>query len=360
MDTQPEVTWSMRPLLVDFLIEMHSAFDFRPETLYLGAGLLDRYLSKRVVLKKHYQLAGAASLWIASKYEDAKDSVPNASELVTMCCNALDESAFHQMEAHILGTLQYAVGRPSHETWLRLHLSQGHIVQDPNFVRIAATARMGMEISLYHREMVPLAPSSVAKGALWFAQTLFSSAEGPGAFDPGQMADLEPAACETVRLLHYVFRHDDVSKIVCRKHATAYKAVQHALRTLYQRHRSSSMLNPSPQRLSNVLTTPARGRGPESDACMSPTPALWLTPQTVTTTMDEDDSGPLTPSTVLSPLPGCAPGSMSTSMDIDVNMDNSMEMSPSACSMTRSKSAAHLSVVPATGPRIVADNAHGF
>lgn len=87
----------MRPYLVDFLIEIHQQHRLRPETLYLALNIVDRYVSKRIVFKKHYQLVGCAALWIAAKFEDAKDRVPTVPELCQMCCGAYDESAFLQV-----------------------------------------------------------------------------------------------------------------------------------------------------------------------------------------------------------------------------------------------------------------------
>lgn len=53
IDQQPELQWYMRPYLVDFLIEIHQQFRLRPETLYLALNIVDRYVSKRIVFKKH-------------------------------------------------------------------------------------------------------------------------------------------------------------------------------------------------------------------------------------------------------------------------------------------------------------------
>lgn len=58
IDMQPELEWYMRPYLVDFLIEIHQQHALRPETLYLAINIVDRYVSKRIVFKKHYQLVG--------------------------------------------------------------------------------------------------------------------------------------------------------------------------------------------------------------------------------------------------------------------------------------------------------------
>ena len=57
MDQQPELQWHMRGHLLDFLLEIHLHFRLRPETLYLTLSILDRYVSRRIVYKKHYQVS---------------------------------------------------------------------------------------------------------------------------------------------------------------------------------------------------------------------------------------------------------------------------------------------------------------
>lgn len=45
---------------------------------------------------------GCAALWIAAKFEDAKDKVPTVKELADMCCGAYDATAFLQSELDVL------------------------------------------------------------------------------------------------------------------------------------------------------------------------------------------------------------------------------------------------------------------
>jgi hypothetical protein len=97
IDQQPELAWYMRPYLIDFLVEIHSQYRLRPETLYLAVNIADRYTAKRIVYKRHYQLVGCAALWIAAKFEDAKDRIPTVQDLCAMTCNAYDASAFIQV-----------------------------------------------------------------------------------------------------------------------------------------------------------------------------------------------------------------------------------------------------------------------
>ncbi|KAF8078450.1 cyclin [Lyophyllum atratum] len=168
MDQQPEIRWHMRPCLVDFLVEIHFTFRLRPETLYLTLNIVDRYVSRRIVYIKHYQLVGCAALWIAAKFEDAKERVPTVQDLAQICRETYEESAFIQMEGHVLSTIQWTLGHPTAEAWLRL-MCCGPIMEDP---KVQHVARFLMEITLFYREFVTYTPSSIALAALTLARFL--------------------------------------------------------------------------------------------------------------------------------------------------------------------------------------------
>lgn len=167
MDQQPEIRWHMRPCLVDFLVEVHLTFRLRPETLYLTLNIVDRYVSRRIVYIKHYQLVGCAALWIAAKFEDAKERVPTVHDLAQICRETYDETAFIQMEYHVLDTIQWIIGHPTAEAWLRLACCESGMMEDTKTQHVA---RFLMEITLFYREFVKFTPSAVAAGALILAR----------------------------------------------------------------------------------------------------------------------------------------------------------------------------------------------
>lgn len=168
MDMQPELEWYMRPFLVDFINEVHQQFRLQPETLYLTFNIIDRYISKRVVYRKHYQLVGCTALWIAAKFEDSKDRVPTVKDLSLMCCHAYEESAFIQMEGHVLNTIGWLLGHPTAEAFLRLECKQ----QAMQEAKIKHVAQYLMETTLYHRDFAGLGSSVVANGALTLARNI--------------------------------------------------------------------------------------------------------------------------------------------------------------------------------------------
>ncbi|KAG0280355.1 hypothetical protein BGZ95_010461, partial [Linnemannia exigua] len=168
MDLQPELTWDLRPLLVDFLIEIHNHFNLQPETLYLAMNMKDRYLSKRVVYKKHYQLVGMTSLWISSKYEDSKEKLPSVSQLCKLCSNTYDEAAFITMERHILKTLDYSLGHPTAEAFLKKDLEMSG--QDDQVLK--HVAQFLMELTMFQRCFLSFGSSTIAASALFLARSI--------------------------------------------------------------------------------------------------------------------------------------------------------------------------------------------
>ncbi|KAI9743613.1 MAG: hypothetical protein M1818_002929 [Claussenomyces sp. TS43310] len=165
IDIQEEIQWFMRPYLLDFLIEAHTFFQLLPETLYLAVNLLDRYCSRRVVYKRHYQLVGCASLLIAAKYGDRKERVPIIRELKSMCCSLYDEEMFTQMEWHVLNTLDWTIGAPTVDGFLQIFMQE-----DYDDIDVQHMAWYISEIALYHKEFVSVKPSVMARSSLALAR----------------------------------------------------------------------------------------------------------------------------------------------------------------------------------------------
>jgi hypothetical protein len=68
MDDQADITWPMRPVVMEWLVVIHDYFMLLPETLFLAVNYFDRFLSCSVVSLGKLQLVGATALFIAAKY----------------------------------------------------------------------------------------------------------------------------------------------------------------------------------------------------------------------------------------------------------------------------------------------------
>lgn len=287
MNVQPELHWYMRPYLVDFLIEIHQSFRLRPETLYLTMNLVDRYVSKRIVYKRHYQLVGCAALLIAAKFEDSKDRVPTVQELCQMCCNAYDPSAFTQMEGHVLSTLGWSLGHPTAETWLRYEYS----CAPPANASTHSVARFLLELTLFHERFVPMLPSALAAGAMLLARHICR--------DPRPLPHpLGAAATNAAAMIRqYADEHlNDLSMILVKKYSFSYYAEASTLAVDWLRRRAEQKQamaqSPSGYRMDVQSSDEEVDSNPSSDS----THSLFSTPsRSMARDEDEDDSLPLTP-----------------------------------------------------------------
>ncbi len=196
----------MRPYLLDFLIEAHSFFQLLPETLFLAVNLLDRYCSRRVVYKRHYQLVGCASLLIAAKYGDRKDRVPTIRELKSMCCSLYEEEMFTQMEWHVLNTLDWTIGHPTVDSFLQIFLTE-----DYDDAEVEHMAWYICEIALYYKEFVSTKPSVMARASHALARGILGRPElSDGAWDH----------IESLTLLNLSRQLHQPSQVLSRKYAS--------------------------------------------------------------------------------------------------------------------------------------------
>ena len=70
MESQKDLAWKMRGILVDWLMQVHSRFRLLPETLFLAVNIIDRFLSNRVLSLVKFQLVGVTAMFVAAKYEE--------------------------------------------------------------------------------------------------------------------------------------------------------------------------------------------------------------------------------------------------------------------------------------------------
>lgn len=180
----------MRPFLLDFMVETHGAFQLQPETLFLAVNLLDRYCSKRIVYKRHYQLIGCASLLVAAKYGDRKERVPTIRELKGMCCFLYDECMFMQMEEHLLDTLNWRLAHPTMEAFLQIA-----VAESGSDCEVEDMARYISEMAMYSRDFVSTLPSTMARSSLALAKCILGRAQSrltdwSSAYDPYIMVGL--------------------------------------------------------------------------------------------------------------------------------------------------------------------------
>lgn len=108
---QKQVDAKMREVLIDWLMEVHSRYKMRHETLFLAVRLIDKYLSLRPIEYDRFQLLGTASLMIAAKYEEIYP--PKVKDFVYICANAYTRADVLKMEARILHLVNFDLVFPT-------------------------------------------------------------------------------------------------------------------------------------------------------------------------------------------------------------------------------------------------------
>ena len=107
---QTDIKESMRCILIDWIISLQNKFFHKSNTLFLTINLIDRYLSKKPILRTKFQLLGVTSLFIAFKYEEIY--MKNINDFVELTARAFDKSEILDMEKVIIDLVEFNLDLP--------------------------------------------------------------------------------------------------------------------------------------------------------------------------------------------------------------------------------------------------------
>lgn len=158
MDCQNEIQWSMRSVLMDWIVQVHHRFGLLPETLFLTVNYVDRFLSCKVVSLGKLQLVGATAIFIAAKYEEI--NCPSISEIVYMVDGGYTTDEILKAERFMLTMLQFELGWPGPMSFLR-RISKA----DDYDLETRTLAKYFLEITIMDERFVSCVPSFTAAGA---------------------------------------------------------------------------------------------------------------------------------------------------------------------------------------------------
>ncbi|BGP57727.1 hypothetical protein JCM8202_002380 [Rhodotorula sphaerocarpa] len=168
MSMQNEVTWKMRGILVDWLIEIHTKFRLLPETIFLAVNIIDRFLTSRVVSIVKFQLVGVTALFIAAKYEEVV--CPSVNNFLYMTDGGYTDEEILKAERYILGIIGFNLSYPNPINFLR-RVSKA----DGYDIHSRTMAKYLMEISIVDHRFMATPPSLIAAAATWLARKVLSS-----------------------------------------------------------------------------------------------------------------------------------------------------------------------------------------
>ncbi|KAF1359782.1 hypothetical protein EJ07DRAFT_165877 [Lizonia empirigonia] len=170
MDDQAEIQWSMRSVLMDWLVQVHNRFTLLPETLFLAVNYVDRFLSAKVVSLGKLQLVGATALFVAAKYEEI--NCPSVQEIVYMVDGAYTGDEVLKAERFMLSMLQFELGWPGPMSFLR-RISKA----DDYDLETRTLAKYFLEITVMDERFVSCAPSFLAAGAHCLARFMLKKGD---------------------------------------------------------------------------------------------------------------------------------------------------------------------------------------
>ena len=125
---QTDINNKMRAILIDWLIDVHLKFNFKPETLYITIYIIDSYLSLKKIERCNFQLLGVTALLIACKQNEI--IFHKLKEYVYITDNAYTEDDIKNMEFKILKALNFNILYPSSLSFYEIYSNKLGLSQD--------------------------------------------------------------------------------------------------------------------------------------------------------------------------------------------------------------------------------------
>jgi len=165
MSRQTDITTRMREILIDWLVEVHTKFKLRLETLYLTVNIIDRFLERRAVSRTKLQLVGCTAMLIASKYEEIY--APEVRDFVYISDKAYTRDQILAMESIMLNTLGFNLTVPSALRFGERFLKVAYASPETT-----SCAKYLMELTLQESKFLKFIPSTIAASSLRLALSM--------------------------------------------------------------------------------------------------------------------------------------------------------------------------------------------
>ncbi|XP_077388867.1 cyclin-A2 [Festucalex cinctus] len=173
MRKQPDITNSMRAILVDWLVEVGEEYKLQSETLYLAVNYIDRFLSSMSVLRGKLQLVGTAAMLLASKFEEIYP--PEVSEFVYITDDTYTKKQVLRMEQLVLKVLSFDLAAPT----INQFLTQ-YFLHHPASKQVESLSMYLSELSLVDCDpFLKYLPSQTAAAAYILANNTIAGASWP-------------------------------------------------------------------------------------------------------------------------------------------------------------------------------------
>ncbi|XP_071723492.1 cyclin-A2-1-like [Rutidosis leptorrhynchoides] len=174
---QRDINPTMRGILIDWLVEVSEEYNLVPDTLYLTANLIDRFLSQNYVQKQKLQLLGVSCMLIASKYEEI--CAPKVKEFCFITDNTYTRGEVLEMEREVLRFLRFRLSTPTIKTFLRRFIIAAQASYKVPSIELELLADYLAELTLVEYGFLKLLPSLVAASAVFLARWTLDRSDHP-------------------------------------------------------------------------------------------------------------------------------------------------------------------------------------
>ncbi|KAM6953728.1 cyclin-A2 isoform 2-T2 [Aplochiton taeniatus] len=200
MKKQPDITNSMRAILVDWLVEVGEEYKLQSETLYLAVNYIDRFLSSMSVLRGKLQLVGTAAMLLASKFEEIYP--PEVAEFVYITDDTYTKKQVLRMEHLVLKVLSFDLAAPT----INQFLTQYFLHQSVSS-KVESLAMCLGELSLVDSDpFLKYLPSQTAAAAYVLANYTITGASWSNSLEEKTGYSLE-GLMPCIEDLHQIYLH---------------------------------------------------------------------------------------------------------------------------------------------------------
>lgn len=161
---QTDITYSMRTILVDWLVEVSDEYKLQGETLALAVSYIDRFLSFMSVVRAKLQLVGTAAMFIAAKYEEIYP--PDVSEFVYITDDTYTKTQVLRMEQLMLKVLSFDLTVPTSLVFINSYCVMNDVPDKVKYLAMYLCELSLLEADPY----LTYKPSKIAAGALALAR----------------------------------------------------------------------------------------------------------------------------------------------------------------------------------------------
>lgn len=163
---QPDIKYSMRAILIDWLVEVAEEYALKSQTLYLATHYIDYFLSRFQVSRSQLQLVGITCMLCATKYEEIDP--PSIDDFVHISDMTYSPPQVRNMEVIFLNTVRFSLTHVTPVQFAELFFVMGRLDKHEQHM-----ARFLMECMLITAEYLRFLPSQIAAAACYLAMRRF-------------------------------------------------------------------------------------------------------------------------------------------------------------------------------------------